>query len=106
MPCARSSFAHRIFGASLGLIIWGGVAAQNLSVPPSWNANFDGSDTRAVREAYANGAAAALVNNITSSGSLPDFQASQLLSSVYNVLALQDILSGNTTWKDAVLNNM
>ncbi|VDC01089.1 unnamed protein product [Peniophora sp. CBMAI 1063] len=106
MAHLRPSLAHRALGMLLGLMAWGGVAAQDLSIPTGWNAKFDGSDTRAVREAYANGAAAALVANITSSGSLYDRQDSQTLSSMYNVLALQDIASGNSTWKDAVLNNM
>ena len=36
----------------------------------------------------------------------PDRGDTQTLSSVYNVLALQDLYSGNSTWKNDVLNNM
>ncbi|KZV68909.1 hypothetical protein PENSPDRAFT_666106 [Peniophora sp. CONT] len=106
MPCSRSPLVLCVFNALLNLIVWRGAMAQNLTVPSSWDDTFDSSDTRAVREAYANGAAVALVNNITASGRLPDYQDSQTLASMYNVLALQDILSGNVTWKATVLDNM
>ena len=36
----------------------------------------------------------------------PDRGDTQTLSSVYNVLALQDLYSGGSTWKNDVLNNM
>ncbi|KZV68896.1 hypothetical protein PENSPDRAFT_686824 [Peniophora sp. CONT] len=89
----------------VGLVVAGVVIAQDLSVSSNWSSSSTSADSRSVREGYANDAAAALVKNIAPNGSLTNTTDSQTLSSMYTVLAMQDALSGNTTWKAAVSNS-
>ncbi|KZV63251.1 hypothetical protein PENSPDRAFT_758132 [Peniophora sp. CONT] len=79
--------------------------AQDLAVPPAWGSAAS-ADPRAVREAYANGAAQALVVNIDNKGGLPDQSNGQALASMYSTLAMQDFLSGNKTWEKVVTSNL
>ncbi|VDB85474.1 unnamed protein product [Peniophora sp. CBMAI 1063] len=90
----------------LGVGIIGPAIAQDLTIPSGWNVSSSDTVSRTEREAYANEAAAALVQNIVSNGSLSDTTESQALASMYTVLALQDTLSGNSTWKNTISNSM
>ncbi|KZV74669.1 hypothetical protein PENSPDRAFT_681840 [Peniophora sp. CONT] len=103
----RSISLHS-FCLLLGFSLRGQVNAQDLSIPTNanWNISSPSSDTRMVREQYANAAAVALVGNIAANGSLSDTTESQALASMYTVLTLQDTLSGNSTWSHTILNNM
>ncbi|VDC01088.1 unnamed protein product [Peniophora sp. CBMAI 1063] len=97
------SVVRRVVGA---LALVGVVAGQDLSVPSNWSGSTTSTDSRPVREAFANDAAKALVQNIASTGSLSNTTESQALASMYTVLAQQDLLSANTTWKDTVTANI
>ncbi|VDB89452.1 unnamed protein product [Peniophora sp. CBMAI 1063] len=97
--------ARRAALLAVGLLSLGCVFAQDLAIPTAWGSTTSG-DTRATRESYANSAAQALVSHIASNGSLSDQANGQALASFYTTLALQDLLSGNQTWKDAVTNNV
>ncbi|KZV60966.1 hypothetical protein PENSPDRAFT_759722 [Peniophora sp. CONT] len=97
--------AHRVALLVVGLVSAVRVLAQDLAIPTAWGSITSG-DTRATREGYANSAAQALVSHIASNGSLSDQANGQALASFYTTLALQDLLSGNQTWKSAVTNNV
>ncbi|KZV73962.1 hypothetical protein PENSPDRAFT_749655 [Peniophora sp. CONT] len=79
--------------------------AHHLTVPADW-VSTSSSDTRDVRGGYASGAAQALVDNLSDDGSLYDETDGQALASMYSALALQDVLTGNTTWEEPVSHGM
>ncbi|VDB89472.1 unnamed protein product [Peniophora sp. CBMAI 1063] len=79
--------------------------AQEFTVNSSWT-NSHTIDGRGDREALANGAAQALVQRLGGNGNLNVSVNSQALASMYSNLALQDRLSGNQTWKEAVTTGM
>ncbi|VDB89470.1 unnamed protein product [Peniophora sp. CBMAI 1063] len=81
------------------------VGAQDFSLNSSW-INPGATDTRGDREALANAAAQVITQKMTTSGTLDDIVNSQALASMYSVLALQDILTGNKSWMEAVTSNL
>ncbi|KZV70404.1 hypothetical protein PENSPDRAFT_752599 [Peniophora sp. CONT] len=83
-----------------------GAIAQDFTVPQNWLStivNTDSNLTRTQREGLASGTAHTLVGNVDlSTGSIGVLDA-VTTASLASVLALQDYYSGNTTWRDQVL---
>ncbi|VDB95866.1 unnamed protein product [Peniophora sp. CBMAI 1063] len=84
-----------------------GALAQNLQVPSTWTSQ-ESNYSRQAREGLAFGAATALIDQVKPSGGgvsdvIPNVQ---YLASLFGGLAIQDYLSGNTSWVNEVTQVM
>ncbi|KZV61735.1 hypothetical protein PENSPDRAFT_658699 [Peniophora sp. CONT] len=81
------------------------VSAQNYSIPSGWQ-NIVSNTSRAERLTAAWGAANEVQRRVDPSMGIPtDGVFNETGSSMVSVLALQDYHSGNSSWRDQVLNN-